>query len=105
MAYRCPVSSIRVLVFAIIVAIVAVALLPLLVLLDLAAGGDGLGLCGGGGIGDCRTSYFDGPELMGVLGLVLFLLIMALRAALVARGLAEQRRDESDASQQGRRGL
>ena len=86
-------TSIRVLVIAIIVAIVAVALLPLTVLLDLAGGGDGFGLCTGG-IGACRTSYFDGPELLGVLGLVLFLLLMALRAALHVRSLAELRREK-----------
>jgi hypothetical protein len=87
------VTSIRILVIAIIVAIVAVALLPLAVLLDLAGGGDGFGLCTGG-IGACQTSYFDGPELIGVLGLVLFLLLLALRAALHVRTLAESRRDQ-----------
>lgn len=87
------VTTIRVLVIAIIVAIVAVALLPLAVLLDLAGGGDGFGLCTGG-IGECRTSYFDGPELLGVLGLVMLLLLMALRAALHVRSLAETRRDD-----------
>jgi len=92
-SYRSGVTTIRVLVIAIIVAIIAVALLPLGVLLDLAGGGDGFGLCTGG-IGDCRTSYFDGPELLGVLGLVLFLLLMALRAALHVRSLAETRRDD-----------
>jgi hypothetical protein len=91
--YRDHVTSIRFLVIAIIVAIVAVALLPLAVLLDLAGGGDGFGLCAGG-IGACRTSYFDGPELVGVLGLVLFLLLLALRAALHVRSLAERRRDD-----------
>lgn len=88
-------TTIRFLVIGIIVAIVAVALLPLTVLLDLASGGDGFGLCTGG-IGACRTSYFDGPELLGVLGVVLFLLLVALRAALHVRSIAEQRRD-SDA--------
>lgn len=92
--YRFPVTSIRVLIVAIITAIVAVALLPLAVLLDLASGGDGLGLCTGG-LGSCRTSYFDGPELVGVLGIVLFLLLAALRAALHVRNLAERRRDET----------
>ncbi|MBI5157460.1 MAG: hypothetical protein HZA58_05525 [Acidimicrobiia bacterium] len=86
-------TTIRVLVIAIIVTIIAVALLPLAVLLDLAGGGDGFGLCTGG-ISECRTSYFDGPELLGVLGLVLLLLLMALRAALHVRTLAEARRDD-----------
>lgn len=86
--------AVRILVGAIIAAIVAVALVPLLVLLDLASGGDGFGLCAGG-IGACRTSYFDGPELLGVLAVVIFLLLLALRAALHVRSLVERRRDET----------
>jgi hypothetical protein len=86
------VSWIRVLVIAIVVALVALALLPLIVLLDLAGGGDGLGLCVGG-LGGCRTSYFDGPELVGILGLVGFLLVLALRAALQAAAAARRRED------------
>lgn len=82
------------LVIAIATAIVGIALLPLVVLLDLAGGGDGLGLCRGG-LGACRTSYFDGPELIGVVGVVLFLLVVALRAALVAEQAAGDQRDRS----------
>lgn len=93
-------SGIRYLVIAIVTAIAAIALLPLVVLLDLAGGGDGYGLCRGG-IGACRTSYFDGPELVGVLGLVLFLLVVALRAALAAERAAE-RRDEKPLGRSGK---
>lgn len=85
------VTAVRILVVIIIVAVVAVALLPLAVLLDLAGGGDGFGICAGG-IGACRTSYFDGPELLGILGLVLLMLLAALRAALRTRALLERRR-------------
>ncbi len=87
-------SSIRILVIAIVIAMGAIVLLPLVVLLDLASGGDGLGLCTGG-LGSCRTSYFDGPELVGVLGVVLLLLGVALRAAHAAETAAEQRREET----------
>lgn len=87
-------SSIRILVIAIVIAMGAIVLLPLVVLLDLASGGDGLGLCTGG-LGSCRTSYFDGPELVGVLGVVLLLLGVALRAARAAETAAEQRREET----------
>lgn len=87
-------SGIRVLVIAIVTAIVGIGLLPLVVLLDLAGGGDGFGLCRGG-LGACRTSYFDGPELIGVVGVVLFLLVVALRAALAAERAAGDRRDRS----------
>lgn len=85
-------TAIRIAIGVIIAAIVAVALIPLIVLLDLASGGDGLGLCVGG-IGTCRTSYFDGPELLGVLSVLIFLLLLALRAALHVRALIEERRD------------
>lgn len=84
---------IRVLVVVIGVALVAVAVLPLIVLLDLAGGGDGFGVCTGG-LGGCRTSYFDGPELLGVLGLVGFVLVVALRAALQAQSAEERRRED-----------
>jgi uncharacterized membrane protein len=86
-------TAIRIVVGTIIVAIVGVALVPLMVLLDLAGGGDGFGLCAGG-LGECRTSYFDGPELLALLALVLFLLVLALRAALTVRAMIEQKRDE-----------
>lgn len=87
-------TAIRIAIGGIIAAIVAVALMPLIVLLDLAAGGDGMGICQGG-IGTCRTSYFDGPELLGILGVLIFLLLLALRAALLVRALVERRRDEA----------
>lgn len=104
--YGFGVTAVRILVGVIIAAVVAVALVPLMVLLDLASGGDGFGLCDGG-IGACRTSYFDGPELLGVLGVVIFLLLLALRAALHVRSLLERRRDEAalGASVGGRDGL
>ena len=82
------------LVVAISAALVGVAVLPLLVLLDLAGGGTGFGLCAGG-LGGCRTSYFDGPELLGVLGLVGFVLALALRAALQAQRAEERRREQA----------
>ena len=72
------VTGIRITIGLIIAAIVAVALIPMLVLLDLAGGGDGWGLCEGG-IATCRTSYFDGPELLAMLLIALFLLLMLLR--------------------------
>ena len=71
-------------------AIVVVALVPMVALVDLAGGGDGLGLCPDG-LGSCRTSYFDGPELLGVLTVLLFLLLMILRAALHVRRMLEAR--------------
>jgi hypothetical protein len=41
---------------------VALAAFPLLVILDLAQGGSGYGLCPGG-VGNCRNPYTAAPEL------------------------------------------
>ncbi|MEX2323440.1 MAG: hypothetical protein WEA29_06675 [Acidimicrobiia bacterium] len=72
----------------VITLMVLVALLPLVVLLDLAGGGTGMGLCEGG-LASCRTSYFDGPELLGILVLVLLLLGAVLRTLLKVWELVE----------------
>lgn len=85
-------TTIRIVIGMIIAAIAVVALVPMFALLDLAGGGDGLGLCGNG-LASCRTSYFDGPELLAMLVVILFLLLMMLRAAFHVRSLIEQRRD------------
>lgn len=83
-------TGIRIVIGLVIAAIVIVALVPMIALVDLAGGGDGLGLCPDG-IGSCRTSYFHGPELLGVLTVLLFLLLTTLRAALHVRRLIEMR--------------
>lgn len=79
-----------------------VALLPLVVLLDLAGGGTGLGLCEGG-LARCRTSYFDGPELLGILVLVLLLLGAVLRTLLKVRALADAPRGGAAGDERPRR--
>jgi hypothetical protein len=61
-----------------------VALVPMLVLIDLAGGGDGWGLCRGG-LATCRAAYFEGPELLAGLVVLLFLLLMLLRLAFYLR--------------------
>ena len=61
----------RILLGALIAVAVATALIPMLVIGDLAGGGSGWGLCPEG-IGTCSTSYFAGPELLAVLLIVLF---------------------------------
>jgi len=85
------VTGIRIVVGVIITAIVAVALVPMLVLLDLVAGGNGWGLCGEG-ITSCATSYFDGPELAAGLLLMIFLLLVLLRMALHVQRIILSRR-------------
>lgn len=77
-------TALRFSIGAVIVLMGLVALLPMVVLLDLAGGGTGLGLCDGG-LAGCRTSYFDGPELLGLLVLVLLLLGVLLRTLLRVR--------------------
>ncbi len=85
-------TLIRVTIGLIALAMVGVSLLPLLVLLDLAGGGSGWGLCPAG-LASCKTSYFDGPELLGILVLVLFLLLVMLRLAWrLMRSMEERRR-------------
>ena len=70
-------NIIRFLIRVLVAAIVAVALIPLYVLLDLRSGGSGWGLCADG-FGRCRTSYFSGFELIAVLLLVLMALVLAI---------------------------
>ncbi len=66
------------LVGAVVLAIVAIAAIPLFVLLDLRGGGDGWGLCPGG-LGACESSYFDGPELATALAIAILALVGLLR--------------------------
>jgi hypothetical protein len=85
------VTALRIVVALLLAAVVAVALVPMLVLLDLAGGGDGWGLCRGG-LTTCRAAYFEGPELLATLAVVLFLLLMLLRLAVLWRRRLEARR-------------
>ncbi len=62
----------------VVLAIVGVASIPLMAGIDLVSGGSGWGLCPTR-LGNCRTSYFDGPELAGMLTLALFVLVGAQR--------------------------
>jgi hypothetical protein len=95
-------SALRFGIGAVISLMALVALLPLVVLLDLAGGGTGLGLCEGG-LASCRTSYFDGPELLGIMVLVLLLLSVVLRTLLKARELAEGVRERAADGERPRR--
>lgn len=70
---------------------VAIAAVPLLVLVDLVGGGTGYGLCPGG-IDACDTPYSTGAELAVLLAVALFVLVLGIR--LLMR-LARRLRDES----------
>lgn len=61
-----------------VLAAVALAAVPLLVLLDLAGGGTGYGLCPGG-IDECRNPYTAAPELSMALTVALFVVLGGLR--------------------------
>ncbi len=57
---------------------VGLASFPLLVMLDLAEGGTGFGLCPGG-VTTCRNPYTAAPELTLALSVGLFLVLSAFR--------------------------
>jgi len=83
---------IRVLIGVLVAAIIGIALIPLLILLDLRSGGTGWGLCDGG-FGACRTSYFAGFEL--VAGLLVVMLALVLAIGLLIRLLRHLRDRQS----------
>lgn len=76
----------------VVLAIVGVASIPLMAGIDLVSGGSGWGLCPTR-LGNCRTSYFDGPELAGMLTLALFVLVAAQRVLTHAIRRIQRRRD------------
>ncbi|MDX1690812.1 MAG: hypothetical protein R3290_07300 [Acidimicrobiia bacterium] len=84
-------TTVRVIIGVLLAAIVIVALVPMAILLDLAGGGDGFGICEGGSLGDCTTSYFDGFELVAGLFVLIFLLLMLLRMTMHAQRMLEAR--------------
>lgn len=86
--------AIRLAIGVLIAAIVGIALIPLLVLLDLRSGGTGWGLCNDG-FGRCRTSYFSGFELVGGLLLVMLGLVLAIGLLVRAMRYLEERKTRS----------
>jgi hypothetical protein len=70
----CVLIALRILLGGLIVAVVAVAAVPVFAILDLIDGGTGWGLCPNG-LSDCETSYFSGLELAALLTLALFVLL------------------------------
>ncbi|HEY6634863.1 MAG TPA: hypothetical protein VI141_04535 [Acidimicrobiia bacterium] len=78
-------------VFLLVVAAVAIGIVPILVLIDLLDGGTGWGLCPGG-LEICDKPYSTGAELIVVLSIALFLVLAGIR--LLMR-LARRLRDDS----------
>lgn len=92
--------TLRAIIGVILGAIVVVALVPLFVLVDLNDGGNGWGLCEGV-VGDCRTSYFDGVELLALLMAVAFGLLAVLRFAVVLLRRIDRHDDRNNGALQG----
>ena len=81
-------QAIRIVLF---LAVIGVAAIPMLVVIDLIGGGQGWGLCPER-LRSCESSYFDGPELLAALTIALFVLVAMIRVVtLITRRLQERR--------------
>jgi hypothetical protein len=89
----------RIVIGLLIVAVLGIALVPLVVLLDLRDGGTGWGLCPDG-VGGCRNSYFAGFELLAAFLVVLFAVLALIR--LFVRMLRAVERHKVELQRQGR---
>ncbi|MGD2102736.1 MAG: hypothetical protein PVG83_10950 [Acidimicrobiia bacterium] len=78
-------------VFVLVVAAVAIGIVPILVIIDLLDGGTGWGLCPGG-VELCERPYSTGAELIVVLTLGLFLAVFGIRMLM---RLARRLQDDS----------
>lgn len=88
---RVAVFFVRLGVFLLVVAAVAIGIVPILVLIDLLDGGTGWGICPAG-IESCEKPYSTGAELIVVLSVALFLTVLGIR--LLMR-LARRLRDDT----------
>jgi hypothetical protein len=70
----------RLIVAVLLLGAFAVAVVPLLVLLDLASGDSGYGLCPAG-VGACDFGYLRPMEITAYLALALFVFVGAIRLA------------------------
>jgi hypothetical protein len=87
------VNLLRVVSIVLVLAAVALAVVPLVVIFDLAGGGDGLGLCPGG-LDRCRNPYTAAPELAFLLTVGLFVVLGGLRMTQRALRRTQRRRRE-----------
>lgn len=77
--------------FVLVVAAVAIGVVPILVLIDLLDGGTGWGLCPGG-LEFCDRPYSTGAELIVILTIALFLVVFGIRMLVrLARRLQDDR--------------
>jgi len=85
-------NVIRVLVLLLSVLAVAIATLPLVILVDLTSGGTGLGVCPDG-IESCPRPFTAGAELAIILVIALGIVVAAIRV-LMKLARAQQRRKQ-----------
>lgn len=85
-------NLIRVLVLILSVLGVAIATIPLLILVDLSAGGSGLGVCPDG-IENCPRPFTAGAELAIILVVALAIVVAAIRVLMRAARVQERRRE------------
>ncbi len=69
---------VRVAIILLVVAAIAIAVVPILVMVDLLGGGTGWGLCPGG-LESCDNPYTTPFELLLILVVALFLVTLAIR--------------------------
>lgn len=86
----------RLVVAVLVLGAVAVAVIPLLVLVDLSSGGTGYGLCPNG-LDACSLAYSRPIELSMYLALGLFAFVAFIRGAVKVYQLVEER-DRQDLS-------
>ncbi len=70
---------------------VLLAMVPLLVLLDLAGGGSGFGLCPTG-VDSCRNPYTAAPELSAILTVALIVVLAGVRVTTRAETRLDRRK-------------
>ncbi len=94
----------RVLVGLLAAAAIALALVPLMILLDLKDGGTGWGLCSSG-LAYCRNSYFAGFELLATVVLVMLAVVALIALCVRLLRVIERRKRETEAATGPRRSL
>lgn len=86
-----PVIVIRIAILLLGVVAVAIATVPLLVLINLLGGGSGFGLCPGG-LQECEKPFSTGAEMVVILAVGLFAVVAGIR--ILAR-MARRLQDDS----------
>ena len=82
----------RFIVIMVFLAVLLLAAVPLIILLDLANGGTGWGICPEG-LAGCRASFFSGPRLALILSLAVIGLLALVRGLVWVTARRASRRD------------